>query len=66
MMAGSFSETATFGSGEANETTLTSVERWDIFIAKYYQGGPVSIPTVTPPITATPTVINPPTITPTS
>jgi hypothetical protein len=36
MMAGSFSETATFGSGEANETTLTSAGDADIFIEKYY------------------------------
>ena len=35
VIAGEFYRTATFGSDKANETTLTSAGRWDIFIAKY-------------------------------
>ncbi|MCX6354958.1 MAG: hypothetical protein NTZ78_08655 [Candidatus Aureabacteria bacterium] len=35
VIAGWFEETAVFGQGEANETTLTSAGSLDIFIAKY-------------------------------
>lgn len=38
LVTGAFWATATFGAGEPNETTLTSVER-DIFIAKYVPDG---------------------------
>ncbi|MEE9423975.1 MAG: SBBP repeat-containing protein [Methylococcales bacterium] len=38
-VTGSFSDAATFGSGEANETTLTSDGSRDIFVAKYAADG---------------------------
>jgi len=38
MATGYFSGTATFGAGEANETTLTSAGGWDIYLAKYVCG----------------------------
>ena len=39
-VTGDFSDSATFGSGEANETTLTSAGGNDIFVAKYGGGVP--------------------------
>ncbi len=38
-VTGFFEGTATFGSGEANETTLTSAGSFDIFVAKYDPDG---------------------------
>ena len=38
MATGYFNGTATFGPGEANETTLTSAGGWDIYLAKYVCG----------------------------
>ncbi len=38
LVTGTFSDTATFGAGEPNETTLTATER-DIFLAKYVPDG---------------------------
>jgi hypothetical protein len=38
-VTGSFSGTATFGAGEANETVLTSAAFFDIFVAKYAPDG---------------------------
>jgi Thrombospondin type 3 repeat/Beta-propeller repeat len=38
-VTGLFEATATFGAGEANETTLTSAGDWDIFVAKYDPDG---------------------------
>lgn len=32
-------QSATFGKGEANQTTITSAGNWEIFIAKYYSDG---------------------------
>ena len=42
LVTGNISSTATFGVGEANETTLTSVGDSDIFIAKYDADGNLS------------------------
>ena len=39
VVTGHFEGTATFGPGEANETTLTSAEGYDIFVAKYNSDG---------------------------
>ena len=39
VVVGYFSETATFGAGEPNETTLTSAGGYDFFIAKYDDSG---------------------------
>ncbi len=38
-LTGSFGETTTFGEGEANETTLTSLGSIDVFMAKYNADG---------------------------
>ena len=32
---GNFNETATFGEGEVNETTLVSAGSFDVFVARY-------------------------------
>jgi hypothetical protein len=37
--SGQFSSTATFGSGETNQTTLTSTGGFDIFVARYNPNG---------------------------
>ncbi len=39
IIAGHFSETATFGAGEPNQTILTSAGSFDMFIAKYSTNG---------------------------
>ena len=39
VVTGYFNGTATFGPGEANETTLTSAGDDDVFIAKYHPDG---------------------------
>ncbi|MDY6986929.1 MAG: SBBP repeat-containing protein, partial [Thermodesulfobacteriota bacterium] len=39
LVTGFFEGTATFGAGEANETTLTSAGNFDIFVAKYAPSG---------------------------
>jgi uncharacterized delta-60 repeat protein len=39
VVTGIFEGTATFGPGEANETVLTSLGGYDIFVARYYSGG---------------------------
>ena len=39
IVIGQFDGTMTFGSGEANETQLTSAGGYDIFIARYYSDG---------------------------
>ncbi|MDY6987422.1 MAG: DUF4347 domain-containing protein, partial [Thermodesulfobacteriota bacterium] len=39
LVTGYFQGTATFGAGEANETTLTSAGNFDIFVAKYAPSG---------------------------
>jgi Beta-propeller repeat/FG-GAP-like repeat len=38
-VTGYFEGTATFGAGEANQTTLTAVDRGDVFVAKYNSSG---------------------------
>jgi hypothetical protein len=37
-VTGDFTGSATFGPGEANETTLTSAGSFDVFVAKYSVG----------------------------
>jgi len=39
LVAGYFNGTVTFGAGETNETVLTPVGDWDIFVAKYDPDG---------------------------
>jgi hypothetical protein len=39
LVTGYFSETATFGAGEADETSLTSAGNWEIFVAKFDRNG---------------------------
>ncbi len=39
LVTGEFGDTATFGSGETNETTLTSAGGSDVFVAKYNPDG---------------------------
>ncbi len=39
VVTGSFQGTATFGSGESNETSLTSAGNYDIYIARYNVNG---------------------------
>jgi hypothetical protein len=43
LVTGSFAETATFGAGEAHETSLTSTGRSDIFVAKYGPEEPTAV-----------------------
>ena len=42
-VTGQFEGSATFGAGEANETTLRSAGGSDIFVAKYGAGSPTSV-----------------------
>jgi hypothetical protein len=39
LVTGAFSDTATFGSGEPNETSLTAVSETDMFVARYNPDG---------------------------
>jgi uncharacterized delta-60 repeat protein len=39
LVGGYFTDVATFGPGEPNETTFTSVSHWDMFLAKYNADG---------------------------
>ncbi|MEN8166327.1 MAG: SBBP repeat-containing protein [Pseudomonadota bacterium] len=39
LVTGVFYGTTTFGTGELNQTQLTSTGGWDIFVAKYYSDG---------------------------
>jgi hypothetical protein len=54
LVTGDFADTATFGLGETNETTLSSADEYDIFVAKFegpldadYDGLPNSVETDT-------------------
>jgi hypothetical protein len=38
-VTGEFSDTATFGAGEANETVLSAAGFHDMFVAKYDRNG---------------------------
>jgi uncharacterized delta-60 repeat protein len=39
MITGCFSEIATFGAGETNQTGLTTMGEWDVFVARYNPDG---------------------------